>query len=1104
VSKLRENRKVQQKKNEEFEALVAERTAELLQANERLQKEIEEHKQAEGALEESEERLRQIAHSANAGLFEWNASTDTSYWSSQHYEIFGFDPKSPITFERWLERVHPEDRERIVGNAKELMKQASLDEVQPYTDEYRIVLDEGAIRWIEADVTAKNVRGEVIVRGAVRDISERKRMEDKLRESEERFRIAVRSANFVFARFDRDLRYTWLHNPHSDFDASLVIGKRDDELEDSQEARRLTELKRQVVEKGTGVRQEISFSRTDGIRTYDMIIEPLYDGTGALIGGTSSGFDVTERKKAEQALQGSNAIYRAIARNFPDGAVYVFDHDLRFQVADGEALARLGFTREGLEGKTIWEATDGETCRILAERYPQVLAGNSLHFETDIMGRTFSSAYVPIRNENGRVVAGMVVSHDITERKRMEEELQESESNARSQLREIEAYYATAPIGLCVMDTDLRFLRINERLAEINGVPAAAHLGRTVREVVPALADFAEDLVGRIIESGEAVRNYEFSGETAARPGETRVWREDWFPLKDSRGNVVAVNVAVEEITERKRMEENLTASRNQLQSIIDNMPAIVYVFDLKERFLLANSSIGRLFGTSPQALIGKRRHEVMPKDIAEAHEANDRRAIEQGHAIHFEEYSPEHSITWLTAKFPLRDAQNNIYAVAGISTDISERKRMEQELQESRDQLELRVHERTEELVRANEQLQREVIEREKAEDQLRQSHKMEAVGTLAGGIAHDFNNILAVILGNAELAIDDVPKGDGIHHNLDAIAKAAERGRDLVKQILTFSRKNEQQQKNQSLTPLIEESYQLLRASIPSTIDMKLALNTKSDMARVNEAQFQQILMNLCVNAAHAMRQNGGVLEISLDNETLHLDGSSNGGRRKYLKLSVRDTGTGMDEEIRKRIFDPFFTTKEPGEGTGMGLAVVYGIVEAHNGFITVQSEPGKGSLFNVFMPKTNSSTASKSRASEAAILGGEERIMFIDDEDSIVDMASAMLERLGYEVSSFTDPEPALDAFAKAPQDFDLVITDQTMPKMTGAMLAEKLKAIRPDIPVMLCTGYSHAVSAETAKSQGIDGYVMKPLAKTELAEAIRKVLNQGGGTFTDFSS
>ena len=328
----------------------------------------------------------------------------------------------------------------------------------------------------------------------------------------------------------------------------------------------------------------------------------------------------------------------------------------------------------------------------------------------------------------------------------------------------------------------------------------------------------------------------------------------------------------------------------------------------------------------------------------------------------------------------------------------------------------------------------------------------------------------------------------------DLYAIFKAGKRGRDLVKQILTFTRKNEQQKKNQHLGPLIEESFKLLRASIPSNIEMKLNLKTKSDSARVNAPQFQQVILNLCTNAAYAMREKGGLLELSLEDEIL--EDSSDAKPQKYLKLTVSDTGTGIDKEVKKRIFDPFFTTKGHGEGTGMGLAVVHGIVESHEGIITVQSEPGSGSTFTVLIPKARGKAVSESEP-EYAPVGGEERILFVDDEDAVVEMTTVMLERLGYKVTSFTDPEVALNAFTETPHDFDLVITDQTMPQVTGVVLSQKMKTIRSDIPVLLCTGYSHMVSAEQAKAQGIDGYVMKPLDRRELAESIRKVLRSGGG-------
>jgi PAS domain S-box-containing protein len=550
-------------------------------------------------------------------------------------------------------------------------------------------------------------------------------------------------------------------------------------------------------------------------------------------------------------------------------------------------------------------------------------------------------------------------------------------------------------------------------------------------------------------------------------------------------------NEALKESEERYRTLFTSISEAFLLGEIICNGAGVPYDY----RILEVNQAYEAQTGFKADFVVGKTVLERFP-DVEPSWIENFGRVALTGEPLHFENYNHNYGRHFEVFSF------SPAYGRFGVLLrDITERTMMEEELRRSRDELELRVEDRTAELAAAYENLRQEVEEREKAEEHLRQAHKMEAIGTLAGGIAHDFNNILAVIIGNAELALDDISEGGGTH-NLEAIFKAGMRGRDLVKQILAFSRKSRQQQKIEHLTPIIEESFKLLRASIPSTIEMKLHIRTTSDTARVNVTQFEQILVNLCTNAAHAMREDGGLLEASLEDETLHLDDFSNSSSRTYLNLTVADTGAGMDEEQKKRIFDPFFTTKAPGEGTGMGLAVVYGIVQAHNGLITVQSEPGKGSSFSVLIPKAQGKIAAESEH-ENAILGGKEHILFVDDEDFIVEMTSAILESLGYKVTAFTDPEDAMKAFRASPHDFDLVLTDQTMPKITGARLAGELKAIREDIRVVLCTGYSQTMSAEKAKTQGIEGYVMKPLAKKELADVVRKVLNQRG-TFTDFSS
>ncbi|MDM8535601.1 PAS domain S-box protein [Desulfobacterales bacterium HSG17] len=378
---------------------------------------------------------------------------------------------------------------------------------------------------------------------------------------------------------------------------------------------------------------------------------------------------------------------------------------------------------------------------------------------------------------------------------------------------------------------------------------------------------------------------------------------------------------------------------------------------------------------------------------------------------------------------------------------------------------------------------------------NKLRHSQKMEAIGTLAGGIAHDFNNILSPIMGFTELILLEIENDTLIYGNLSKVLKAAERAKELVRQILTFCRGGGKQElKPVCVKPVAEEVLKLLRASLPSTIEIRQ--NIRSDLNVMSEStQIHQIIMNLCTNAAHAMRKAGGILEIRLEEVELGTDYTDRQIDMKpgyYLRLTVSDTGKGILPDVKERIFEPFFTTKDKGEGTGMGLSVVHGIVKGYGGTITVYSEPGKGSTFNVFLPVINNADSSVN-SRERLIMNGNERILFVDDEEYQVDMCKQMLEHLGYNVAVTTSSLKALSLFGKNPDDFDLVMTDMTMPNMTGDILAKKIMSLRPDIPIILCTGYNEQISKEKAKSLGIRGFVMKPVVMKEMAGIVRNLLD-----------
>ncbi len=416
--------------------------------------------------------------------------------------------------------------------------------------------------------------------------------------------------------------------------------------------------------------------------------------------------------------------------------------------------------------------------------------------------------------------------------------------------------------------------------------------------------------------------------------------------------------------------------------------------------------------------------------------------------------------------------------------------------LRKAHDQLEQRVQERTVELQKAYETLKAETEERRHLEEQLRQSQKIEAIGTLAGGIAHDFNNILAAMLGFTEMVLDDVSDNPHVREKMERVLKAGLRGRDLVRQILAFSRKSEGNQEEINLTPLVTETHALLRSSLPSTIRMPLAITANDDYVLADPTQLQQVLMNLATNAAHAMREHGGELTIRLSSATFSQGSSLPDPDLKpgaYVKLTVKDTGTGMAEDVRQRIFEPFFTTKAPGQGTGMGLAVVYGIVKSHGGTVTVQTEVGRGSTFEVFLPRARKPEARKEEATRLELPTGTERILFVDDEELLLEMGRSMLESLGYRVTVAQHPTNAWNLFLEDPLRFDLVITDQTMPDVTGLSLAQKMLAVRKEMPIILCSGYSEMVSTEKAKDVGISAFVMKPVMRNELAETLRRVMD-----------
>jgi PAS domain S-box-containing protein len=390
-----------------------------------------------------------------------------------------------------------------------------------------------------------------------------------------------------------------------------------------------------------------------------------------------------------------------------------------------------------------------------------------------------------------------------------------------------------------------------------------------------------------------------------------------------------------------------------------------------------------------------------------------------------------------------------------------------------------------------------RDITDAEKLEEKLFQTHRMETIGTLAGGIAHDFNNILTAILGFAEIARVKLSMGRSVADEIDEVIAASRRAADLVGQILRYSRSDDQQRRPLRMDLIVKEALKMLRSTLPATIDIHTDISRNGTLVSADPTSIHQIVVNLCTNALRAIGPGKGNLQVTLKSVSLlssQIPPDSNTGPGSFVELAIRDSGRGMDEKTLSRIFEPYFTTRAQGEGTGIGLAVTRGIVHKHDGFIQVESVPGQGSVFYIYLPAIKEEDFSVlDEQEETPLPAGREHILFIDDESAIVNFGRSLLGRLGYHVSTETDSITALARFKADPSAFDLVITDQTMHGLTGLELARSMLRLRPDLPIILCTGYSAALSAKEAYSVGIKSFLAKPLDTRILAETVRGLLD-----------
>jgi two-component system cell cycle sensor histidine kinase/response regulator CckA len=602
------------------------------------------------------------------------------------------------------------------------------------------------------------------------------------------------------------------------------------------------------------------------------------------------------------------------------------------------------------------------------------------------------------------------------------------------------------------------FRYINSNAASFFGFHAAELIGsRGENLVVPEDREAAKRHAVEMLR-GTRTTPYEFRIMT--KDGHVR-WIMETVSSAVFEGWPAVIGNAMD-VTEMRDVREKLEELRKLESSILEAIPhAVLGLQD--RRVVFANSAVEKVFGWKAEELIGRETYVLYNSD--EDYKDIGMRVynlLDQQRTCELElscRHREDREIICRFTAAVIGEALSERRIVATYE-DITDRKRMERE--------------------------------KKSLEKQLIHVHKMEAVGTLAGGISHDFNNILGVILGYTELAYNELLETKRKKY-LDHVITAADRAKSLVEQILAFSRQGEQDLKPIAVATLVKETAQMLRASIPSTIDIQVKVTSETTTVRANASHIHQLVMNLCTNAAHAMRGMGGVLSVELENVYVNQGRVLDLVTGSYVRLSVRDTGSGIEASLINRIFDPFFTTKKTGEGTGLGLSVVYGIVKTYGGGVTVESAIGEGTLFQVYLPST-ANMPPKEENDPVPIPRGKEHILLVDDEKELVDIGEKMLKSLGYAVSKGSNADEALDLFRKNPLRYDLLITDMTMPGKTGLALAAEIRAIRPSLPIALCTGCSEWVREEEIKSLGLGEVAMKPLSRSDLAFLVRRTLDK----------
>ncbi len=1057
-------------------------------------RDITERKQAEETLQESEKRFQRMAANVPGLVYQWVLHPDGSFSfpfvSAASREMFGLEPEDLMRDARILyAKIHPDDVEKFQSSVKR-----SAETLQPWKEEICHIIN-GQKRWVACNSRPEpQPNGDILWDGVMLDITGRKQVEEELRkhrehlevlveeraaelrkeitervraeealrESEEEFRLTFENAKDTI--FWADPKTGLITNCNKAAEILLekkrgeIVGQHQTTLHPLQKAEYYANMfKKHIEQKGAVDDEAEVITKSGKIKPVHITASVTLVGGKPIIQGIFR--DITERKKAEDALRESQANLQTLFNSLED-FLWVLDLKGHILRVNRIVLKRLGYLEAELLGENVLKVHPPDRHREARRIIADMKAGKAEWCPIPLMDKDGTQIPVETKVTRGHwgdqeVLFG--ISRDITERQRAEEGL-------RLEKAYFEQLFASSPEAIVVVDNDGRVQRVNSEFTRMFGYTPDEAFGQLIDDLLVSSDDLRREALAL---TRQVVAGREVALETVRRCKDGSLLDVSILgaPIKVGSGQVAGYAI-YRDITERKRAEKALKESEKKYRTLVESAQEGIGFTDPDENIIFVNEALAELLAYKKEELLGLNLSRISDKEefVKFRKETKKRR---HGESSRYETklYTKAGEAKYFSiSATPLFDGNGTFTGTLGLLTDITERKKAEEE--------------------------------RLKLENQLRQAQKMEAIGTLAGGVAHDFNNLLGGILGYSSLLLSKLPSEDVNHRYVELIEKASRKAAELTNRLLGFARQGKCEVKPVDINRAIQGVVELLSASIDKNIEIKADLCKDNPFTKGDPNQLEQVLINLCVNARDAMPDGG---ELSIGSRLVHLDeefvskhlGSIPGD---YVRISVSDSGMGMDEETKAKIFDPFFTTKGQGEGTGLGLSMVYGIVKNHGGYLSVYSEVGKGTKFELYLPLSKGALSQPSKRRVTA-RAGSESILVVDDEEMLRDLMRDILRDLGYEVMLASSGEEAVKVYHEHQGKIDLVIVDMVMPRMGGKETFQELKRIDPGVRALLASGYSQNAAAQQILDLGVKGFLHKPFSMEEISRKVREVLDVG---------